>query len=102
MTRAERLRLAHVEDGGAVRVEGAHEWRLPTEERAAVQLDDHLHVRRPRRLRPGCVAHELLAGRDERAVRRTLAGDRRRRVSAEIRAAQRSGEVAGEDADVVA
>ena len=99
----EHLRRAHVEDDRVVRHRvDPLERGLCAEELAAVQLDDPLHVRRPRRLRPERRGEEVRELALERGVEAALEADRRRRLRAHRRAAQRAGDVTGEDLDAVA
>ena len=60
VARRERVGRADVEDDRVLRHRArAPERRLSTEQRTAVQLDDPLHVRRPRRLRAERGAEEV-------------------------------------------
>ena len=75
-------------------------WR--GEKRPAVEVDDPLHVRRARVGGAGRLVDELLDGRErEQRVAAALGADRRGRVGAHPGAAERAGDVAGEDAHVV-
>src|SRR5438874_2254816 len=74
-----RVRLAHVEHDRVVGsdVELAQR-RLRVEKRAAIQLDDRLHVGWARRQRAVGHRHELLIGLGERVVVAAFEADRRR------------------------
>ena len=100
----EIARRPDVEHDAAVgRVDGA-ERRLGAEERPAVERDDAVHVRRPRRRRVAPVLDELvLAPADEleRAVEPPLEADRRGRLRAHACAAERARDVARVDLDAV-
>ena len=74
---------------------------LRADQLAAVQLDDPLHVRRPRRLRPEPRVEEVRELALERRVEAALEADRRRGLRAHRRAAERAGDVAREDLDAV-
>ena len=103
MTRTERARRTDVEQRGAGgRVGDLLERRRRTDERAAVQLDDLLHVRRARRLRPARGREELVVVLEQRVVELSLEADRRRRLRAHRGAAERAGDVSRIDLDSVA
>ena len=78
------------------------ERRLSRQERPAVELDDALHVRRPRRLRADSVREEVVVRLGERMIEAALEADRCRRLGAHRGAAERSGDVARVDLDAVA
>ena len=104
--RGELGRRPHVEDGGARRVVELAAGRLarPTNG-PRLSATIALHVRRPRRRAGACVRHELvLAALDEaqRRVEAALEADRGRGLRAHRGAAERAGDVAGEDLDAVA
>ena len=101
MARDELARRSHVENGDAVcRVDGA-ERRLGREQRAAVERDDAVHVRRTRRRRVGAVLDELVFVLAERPVEGTLEADRRGGLRAHAGTAQRARDMAGIDLDPV-
>src|SRR5882757_5514697 len=102
MTGRERMHLTNVEHDGVVEcdVEMLEVW-LRREERAAVQLDDRLHVRRPRRLRSRCSCHELVVRAGERVIEAPLEADRRRSLRAHRSAAQGAGDMARIHLDAV-
>src|SRR5262249_11243030 len=102
MAGREGVRRAHVEDDRAVgsRVEPL-ERRLRADELAAVQLDDLLHVRWPRRLRPERLGHEICELALKCPVEAPLEADRRRPLGAHRGAAEGTGDVPGEDLDAV-
>jgi hypothetical protein len=84
-----------------VGIEAIERWPR-SEELAAVELHDALHVRRPGRLRTERSGDEIVEPALERRVETALEADRRRRLRAHRRAAQRSRDVAGKDLDAVA
>jgi hypothetical protein len=89
---------ADVEDRDVVPRGRPERW-LGGQERAAVQVDDSLHVRGSGRGRAGGAVHELLHRRDrEHRVAAPLGPDRRRGRGAHSGAAERAGDVAREDA----
>ena len=91
-----------VENGCVVRRPHRPGRRGVAEERAPVQLDDPFHVRRPRRHRLRRLVDELGHRRDrQQRVSPALGPDRRGRRGAHSGAAQRAGDVPGEDLDVV-
>ena len=102
MSRDERVGVADVENRGGARGGEPLERLRRRNERAAVQGDDTLHVRRPQ-LRPaGGHLHEVVLVRDRhRMVEAALEADRRRRLRAHAGATQRAGDVAGKDLDAV-
>ncbi len=102
VTGCERARRPHVEHDRVAAVVTVLEPRLSAEERAAVDLDDALHVRRARRLRPERGREEVVVALEERMVELPLEADRRRRLRAHRRAAQRPRDVPGIDLDAVA
>ena len=72
------------------------------DERPAVDLDDVVHVRRPRSGEGGGLGDELLDRREgERGIEAALLPDRRRPLRAHAGAAERAGHVPGQDANVV-
>ena len=99
----ERVHRPHVEHDGAVgHLVEPLERRLGGEERAAVQRDDALHVRRSGRLWAGRGDRELLVILEQRVVEPPFEADRRRRLRAHRGAAERAGDVPGVDLDPVA
>ena len=101
MSAGEVVGLADVEQR---RLEGVELLDGPrrSDERAAVQLDDPLEVRRPRRTHVGRLGRELvLVGRLRHPVEAPFETDRRRGFRAHGRAAEGPGDVAGEDLDAV-
>ena len=101
MPLSEHVRVAHVEYDG-IRAIGVRGRRLRSDERAAIQLDDCFHVRRPRRLRACRPRHEVLVAVDERVIEAALEADRGRRLRAHRGAAERTGDVPGVYLDAVA
>jgi hypothetical protein len=102
VTGRERAHVAHVEHDGVGGRRCERERRLRREKRAAVQLDDALHVRRPRRLRPGGGRHEVPIALGECVVVTALEADRGRRLRAHRGTAERACDVAGVHLDAVA
>src|SRR5256885_11735197 len=103
VTGREDVGRAHVEDDRLFRCRiEPLERRLRAQELAAVELDDPLHVRRPRRLWAERRRDEVLELALEEVVEAALEADRRRRLGAHRRTAERAGDVAGEDLDAVA
>jgi hypothetical protein len=93
----------HVEHGCLVRILQLLRRVRPGDPRAAVQGDDALGRRRARGGDRGGDEDELLDVVElQRLVRRALLRDRRRRLDAHLPAAQRAGDVARIDLDVVA
>ena len=101
MACSEELRRADVEDRWLERASLLERLRR-AEEGTAVQLDDPLEVRRPRRARQRRFAHELvLAANGQHRVEPALEADRRRGLGAHRSTAERARDVAGEDLDPV-
>src|SRR5204862_6269799 len=101
VARAEGLGRADVENRGLELV-AFLEWRRRAHERAAIELDDSVEVRRTRRARQRRRAHELvLAARGEHGVEPALEADRGRGLGAHRGPAERARNVTREDLDAV-
>jgi hypothetical protein len=97
----ELARRPDVENRDAVRrVDGAERW-LGRQERAAVQRDDAVHVRRTWRGRVGAVLDELVFVLAQCPVERSLETDRRGGFRAHSGTTQRARDMAGIDLDPV-
>ena len=102
MPRGGLFGVANVEHGRASQVAGGGEGRACAHERPAVERDDHVHVRRPRRVLRERVRDEVVDRVDaQRGVRAALVPDRRRGVRAHRGAAERPRDVARVHRDVV-
>ena len=90
-----------VENRAPVRRVGGRDRRQRADERPTVELDDPIHVRRARRGRVGPLLDELLLTDVQRVVEAALEADRRGGLRAHAGAAERAGDVAGEELDAV-
>ena len=99
----ELVLVANVQDRRSVRRGEARERRPGADEHPAVQLDDPLHVGRPRcPARGGRLPDEVRElGMGERGIEAALEADRGRGLGAHPRAAKRARDVAWEELDSV-